>query len=177
MLLEPLILINVSAIGFLIFSFLGPSTGLELDILKRFSGDNLSQLTGARSDIVQEYIDLFFSLSSIFLLFGAGINGYLGYYNHFFLNRGLFPEVVGPHNTLIEILISFGLIGSLLFISYVYFAFKAEKSRVGSTKVFRIALIPIIVFLLYCFSLQNLGKYGSYFILMLIIYNTYRKGN
>lgn len=147
----------------------------ELDIFSRFSGDNLSELTGSRSDILQEYIKLFFEVPYIFVLFGAGINGYLGYYNYYFLQAGLFPEVVGPHNTLLEIMISFGLIGFILFATYIYLGFRAERTRTGSSAIFRLAWLPIIVFLLYCFSLQNLGKYGSYFILMLIVYNTYRK--
>lgn len=151
-------------------SFLG-----ELDIFSRFSGDNLSDLTGSRSDILQEYIRLFSQLASHFVLFGAGINGYLGYYNFYFLQAGIFSDVVGPHNTLLEILISFGMLGFLLFATYLYLGFQAEKKRTGNTQIFRLAWLPLIVFLLYCFSLQNLGKYGSYFILMLIIYNTYRK--
>lgn len=151
-------------------SFLG-----ELDIFSRFSGDNLSDLTGSRSDILQEYIRLYFELPNLFVLFGAGINGYLGYYNHFFLQAGTFAELVGPHNTFIEILVSFGMLGFLLFATYIYLGFLAEKKRTENSQVFRLAWLPIIVFLLYCFSLQNLGKYSSYFILMLIIYNTYRK--
>lgn len=151
-------------------SFLG-----ELDIFARFSGDNLSDLTGSRSDILQEYIRLFFELPNSFVLFGAGINGYLGYYNYYFLQAGTFSEVVGPHNTLLEALVSFGMLGFLLFAAYIYLGFQAEKSRTGNSQLFRLAWLPIIVFLLYCFSLQNLGKYGSYFILMLIVYNTYRK--
>lgn len=147
----------------------------ELDIFTRFSGDNLSDLTGSRSDILHEYVRLFFELPSIFILFGAGINGYLGYYNYHFLQTNVFSEVVGPHNTFLEMIVSFGVIGFLLFSAYVYLGFKAERRRSGNVQIFRLAWLPIIVFLLYCFSLQNLGKYGSYFILMLIIYNTYRK--
>jgi len=82
---------------------------------------------------------------------------------------------VGPHNTLLEIMISFGLVGFALFATYIYYGFRAERNRVASSYIFRLAWLPIIVFLLYCFSLQNLGKYSSYFILMLIVYNTYRK--
>lgn len=147
----------------------------DLDIFARFSGDNLSDLTGSRSDILQEYVRLFFELPYSFLLFGAGINGYLGYYNYYFLQAGLFPEAVGPHNTLLEIIISFGLVGFSLFVAYIYLGFRAERNRTANSHIFRLAWLPIIVFLLYCFSLQNLGKYGSYFILMLIVYNTYRK--
>lgn len=172
-----LILIVILIICFAIFQLAGESFAFKFDILTRFSGDNLSELTGARSDIVQEYLNLFFDLPLLFVLFGAGINGYLGYYNHFFELKGLFPEVVGPHNTFIEILISFGVVGCLFFLGYILSAFKAEKTRVKNGQVFRIALLPLVVFLLYCFSLQNLGKYGSFFILMLIIYHTYRKEN
>ena len=170
-----LILLNGLLILFCLYWFSGATFIGELDIFVRFSGNNLSDLTGSRSDILQAYITLFFELPYNFMLFGAGINGYLAYYNHDFLQAGLFTEVVGPHNTLLEIMISFGLVGFALFATYIYYGFRAERNRVASSYIFRLAWLPIIVFLLYCFSLQNLGKYSSYFILMLIVYNTYRK--
>ena len=170
-----LISLNGLLILFCLYWLSGATFIGELDIFARFNGDNLSDLTGSRSDILQEYVKLFFELPYSFILFGAGINGYLGYYNYFFLQAGLFPEVVGPHNTLLEVIISFGLLGSVLFATYIYLGFRAERLRTGSTHIFRLAWVPILVFVLYCFSLQNLGKYGSYFILMLIVYNTYRK--
>ncbi len=170
-----LIFLNGLLILFCLYWLSGATFIGELDIFARFNGDNLSDLTGSRSDILQEYVKLFFELPYGFILLGAGINGYLGYYNYYFLQAGLFPEVVGPHNTLLEIIISFGLLGFVLFATYIYLGFRAERIRTGSTHIFRLAWIPILVFVLYCFSLQNLGKYGSYFILMLIVYNTYRK--
>jgi hypothetical protein len=170
-----LIFLNCLLILFCLYWISGASFIGELDIFVRFSGDNLSDLTGSRSDILQEYLKLFFELPYSFVLFGAGINGYLEYYNNYFLQAGLFTEVVGPHNTLLEIMISFGLFGFTLFATYIYLGFRAERNRVASTHTFRLAWLPIMVFVLYCFSLQNLGKYSSYFILMLIVYNTYRK--
>jgi hypothetical protein len=171
------VLFSFGVVSLLVVVYLlsGQSFDINFAIFSRFGGDNLSELTGARSDIFKEYLRLFFELPMEFVLFGAGINGYLGYYNHSFAQTGLFPDVVGPHNTLLELLISFGMIGCLLFISYIFIAFKAEQNRTDNHQVFRIALLSVIVFLLYCFSLQNLGKYGSYFILMMIIYNTYRR--
>ena len=170
-----LLLLNCLLILFCLYWISGASFIGDLDIFVRFSGNNLSDLTGSRSDILQAYLQLFLDLPYNFVLFGAGINGYLTYYNHYFLQAGLFDEVVGPHNTLLEIIISFGLIGFTLFATYIYFGFRAERNRVASNHIFRLAWLPILVFLLYCFSLQNLGKYSSYFILMLIVYNTYRK--
>ena len=170
-----LLLLNFMLILFCLYWISGASFIGDLDIFVRFSGNNLSDLTGSRSDILQAYLQLFFDLPYSFVLFGAGINGYLEYYNHYFLQAGLFNEVVGPHNTLLEIIISFGLIGFTLFTTYIYFGFRAERNRAASSHIFRLAWLPILVFLLYCFSLQNLGKYSSYFILMLIVYNTYRK--
>lgn len=170
-----LLLLNCLLILFCLYWISGASFIGDLDIFVRFSGNNLSDLTGSRSDILQAYLQLFLDLPYNFVLFGAGINGYLTYYNHYFLQAGLFDEVVGPHNTLLEIIISFGAIGFTLFATYIYFGFRAERNRVASNHIFRLAWLPILVFLLYCFSLQNLGKYSSYFILMLIVYNTYRK--
>lgn len=170
-----LLLLNSLLILFCLYWISGASFIGDLDIFVRFNGDNLSDLTGSRSDILQAYLQLFLELPYNFVLFGAGINGYLVYYNHYFLQAGLFSEVVGPHNTLLEIMISFGLIGFSLFATYVYFGFRAERNRMASSHIFRLAWLPILVFLLYCFSLQNLGKYSGYFILMAIVYNTYRK--
>lgn len=170
-----LLLLNFLLILFCLYWISGASFIGDLDIFVRFNGNNLSDLTGSRSDILQAYLQLFLDLPYNFVLFGAGINGYLVHYNHYFLQAGLFNEVVGPHNTLLEIMISFGVIGFTLFATYIYFGFRAERNRVASSHIFRLAWLPILVFLLYCFSLQNLGKYSSYFILMLIVYNTYRK--
>ncbi|SEL39206.1 O-Antigen ligase [Colwellia chukchiensis] len=175
MLVRMLLALNGLLILFCFYWLSGFSSLGELDILTRFNADNLAQLTGSRSVILQEYSALFLQLSAAFMLFGAGINGYLGYYNHHFLQAGVFSDAVGPHNTFLEILISFGLLGSWLLFSYIYFAFRAQRSRVASAPIFRLAWLPILVFILYCFSLQNLAKYTSYFVLMLIVYNTYRK--
>ncbi len=160
-----------------VFMLWGQSIDLDLDILKRFDSNNLSELTGSRSDILKEYVAMFFRVPFEYLLFGAGINGYLGYYNYYFLQQGLFEEVVGPHNTFLEILISFGIVGSGIIIGFVYSAFKAEQIRLQNYRVYKLAFIPFAVFVLYSFSLQNLGKYSSFFILMMIIYSTYRRDN
>ena len=173
MLFRVMAFIAVGLVGYLLFSVFGGGE-FNLDIFKRFSGDNLSELTGARSDIVKEYVRLFFQLPLVFILFGAGINGYLGYYNYIFAQQKLFSEVVGPHNTILETIISFGVIGSFILIAYVYVAFRAEKVRTGYPQFYRLAYIPLLVFFSYFFSLQNLAKYSSYFVLLLIICNTYR---
>jgi len=167
--------LNILMIITVIFILWGQSIELDLDILKRFDSNNLSELTGSRSDILKEYVAMYFRVPVEYLLFGAGINGYLGYYNFYFLQQGLFDEVVGPHNTFLEIFLSFGLVGAGIIIGFVYSAFKAEQSRVLNYRVYTLAFIPFIVFLLYSLSLQNLGKYSSFFILMMIIYSTYRR--
>lgn len=158
---------------FLVLS--GATEHINLDIMSRFDSDNLSELTGARSDIAKEYVKMFLAQEPDYMLFGGGINGYLGYYNYYFGVEKIFEEVVGPHNTFLEMLVSLGILGSFVFIYFVYAGFKAEKIRTRNYSFYRLSYLPIIVFLLYCLSLQNLGKYSSYFIVMMIIYNTYRK--
>ena len=148
---------------------------INLDILNRFDTDNLSDLTGARSDIAKEYFKMFLEQDPDYMLLGAGINGYLGYYNYYFEVHKIFDEVVGPHNTFLEMLVSVGIVGSFLFIYFVYAGFKAEKIRTQNFSFYRISYLPIIVFIMYCLSLQNLAMYSSYFIVMMIIYNTYRR--
>jgi len=174
-LFRTLIAILFGIFGVVVLLFTSEQIQFNFAILERFQGDNLSDLTGARSDIVKEYFLQYISLPMQYVLFGAGINGYLGYYNHFFAQKSLFPDVVGPHNTPLEILVSFGAIGSLIVVAYVVIAFKAERSRLYFSQVGKMAFIPLIVFLLYCLSLQNLGKYSSFFILLAIIICCYRK--
>lgn len=157
-----------------VWLFSGISLFKDADILKRFSGDNLSDLTGARSDIATQYIIHFFDAPISFILFGAGINGYIGYYNNLFAEKYLFPDVVGPHNTLLEAVLSFGFIGMFLWVAYIVFAFKSAREKMQPTTTFRLAFIPMLIFFLYFFSLQNLGKYSSYFILFMIVFNAYR---
>ena len=170
-------LLAVMALGTVavVFYGSGQSLTLNIDILTRFSVENLSQLTGARSEIFKEYISQYFKSPMLYVLFGVGINGYLGYFNHLFAKQALFPEIVGPHNTYLEMLISFGLIGSVIIMVYIKQAFRAVSVKYQVSTVYRIAFIPLGVFLLYCFSLHNLAKYSSYFILFLIIYSTYRR--
>ncbi len=172
-----LAILNLVFMLIVVYLLWGQSMEFNVDILTRFNGNNLSELTGARSDILKEYINLYFTVPFEYMLLGAGINGYLGYYNYFFLQQGLFEEIVGPHNTFLEILVSFGLLGAGLIFGFVYSAFKAEQTRTQNYRVYKIAFIPILVFILYSFSLQNLGKYSSFFILMTIIYCTYRRKN
>jgi len=172
-----LAILNMIFMLIVVYLLWGQSVEFNIDILTRFNGSNLSELTGARSDILKEYVNLYLKVPFEYMLLGAGINGYLGYYNYFFLQQGLFEEVVGPHNTFLEILVSFGILGTGLVVGFVYSAFKAEKMRTENYRVYKIAFIPIVVFILYSFSLQNLGKYSSFFILMTIIYSTYRRKN
>ena len=153
----------------------GAMEHINLDILNRFDTDNLSDLTGARSDIAKEYFKMFLEQDPDYMLLGAGINGYLGYYNYYFEVHKIFDEVVGPHNTFLEMLVSVGIVGSFLFIYFVYAGFKAEKIRTQNFSFYRISYLPIIVFIMYCLSLQNLAMYSSYFIVLMIIYNTYRR--
>lgn len=89
--------------------------------------------------------------------------------------NSLFPERVGPHNTLVEMLVSFGMLGAWLVFIYIYLAFAAERTRLNSKKIDWIAYIPLIIFFLYSLSLQNLGKYSSYLILLMIVYSVYEE--
>ena len=168
-----LIVFTFTSLALLVLQSTGMLDNVEFGILKRFSGDNLSEMTGARSDILTFYIDTYFAQSTYWVLFGAGINGYFTYYNDIFMLKSLFPQPVGPHNTFVEILVSFGMFGSWIIFIYIYLAFAAERIRVKSKKTYWMAYLPFIVFFLYSLSLQNLGKYSSYLILLMIIYSVY----
>ena len=109
----------------------------ELAILERFSSDNASDLTGARSVIFVEYLKLFVELDLSFLLMGAGINGYLGYYNYFFITNNTFTEIVGPHNTYIECLSVLVCLAVLSFFIFFIYALKLKKLEHRLSKFMR----------------------------------------
>lgn len=159
----------------LVMQFSGMLDNVEFGILKRFQGDNLSEMTGARSDILAFYINTYISQPIYWVLFGAGINGYFTYYNDIFMLESLFPQPVGPHNTFVEILVSFGMLGAGIVFLYVYLAFLAERIRVKPKKVYLMAYISCIVFFLYSLSLQNLGKYSSYLLVLMMVYSIYEE--
>lgn len=170
-----LIFFTLSSLVLCVLFSIGMLDNVELGILKRFSGDNLSEITGARSDILAIYLDTYFMQPAYWFFFGAGINGYFTHYNDIFMANSLFPDRVGPHNTFVEIFVSFGLLGSWLIFLYIYLVFSAEKIRQSAKKIDWIAYIPLIIFFLYSLSLQNLGKYSSYLILLMVVYRVYEE--
>ncbi|MCI2283342.1 hypothetical protein L3081_07930 [Colwellia sp. MSW7] len=170
-----LIFFTLSLFVLCVLFYIGMLDNLDLGILKRFSGDNLSEMTGARSDILAIYFDTYFMQPAYWLFFGAGINGYFTYYNDIFMANSLFPDRVGPHNTFVEMFVSFGILGAWLIFLYIYLAFSAEKIRQRVKKIDWIAYIPLIIFFLYSLSLQNLGKYSSYLLLLMVVYRVYEE--
>ncbi|ANQ15912.1 O-antigen ligase family protein [Vibrio natriegens] len=145
------------------------NTEIMDNIILRFSYGNISELSGSRTDIFDAYFNVFYSLDIYFQLFGAGINGYLDFYNEYsdlysIVNPG---DVVGPHNTIIEIFVSLGIIGSIVYVLLLTFAmFNNVNIRSDSDKI--TLFLPVIIIFIYSLSLQNIAKYVFYFLLLLV---------
>lgn len=155
-----------SVVGWIV----GNSYGLFDGYVHRFDHSDLSGLTGSRSIIFAEYIKGFFGESLFHILFGVGVVGYMDYYFHNavgFNSMGYFYEPIGPHNTFIELVVSFGLIGSILLLLLLYRCIFGLGGRKLNNIRYR-NYLPLVVIFVYCFSLQNLGQYVFYFILMLV---------
>lgn len=148
----------------------GNSYGLFDGYANRFDHSDLSGLTGSRSIIFIEYIKGFLGESFFHILFGAGVVGYMDYYFQSavdFNSLGYFYEPIGPHNTFIELVVSFGLIGSILFLILLHRCM-FNPWLPGRDNIRYRDFLPLVVIFVYCFSLQSLGQYVFYFMLMLV---------
>lgn len=145
-------------------------SGLFDNYSRRFDHSDLAGLTGSRSVIFAEYISGFFDLNVLRMLFGAGVSGYLDYYFYNvpgFNSFGYFYQPVGPHNTVVELLVSFGFIGSAVFLILMFrcmFEGVALRRKGHGVRV----LLPFVMLVIYSLTLQNLGQYVFYFMLLLV---------
>lgn len=136
--------------------------------LKRFDYSDMSDLTGSRNVIFLEYMEGFTNNSLWHYLFGSGVTSHTSYY---FYNVDGFNSIhyapFGTHNTFLELIVSFGLLGSIPFLILLYrCVFKNQSGTPNSLRYFD--YLPILVIVIYFFSLQNLAKYSFYFILVLV---------
>lgn len=150
--------------------FFGADSALTNNYLSRLDHADLGGLTGARSGVFVEYINGFLSLAPLEILFGVGVNGYLEYFFYevdAFNAYKDFSEPIGPHNAFLELFVSFGLIGGLIFLFLLASClFSSVASSARSVGIDRI--LPLVALLSYALALQYLGQYSFYFLLLLI---------
>lgn len=108
--------------------------------LSSISSSNLTELTGRRNEIWNSYLgDWTSSVKKI--LIGSGM-----------ANKKLREDYFLPHNTFIEILYQFGVIGSIIFGSYIISIFSWIKSNRFGKKI-SARFIPLIILSAVAFSL------------------------
>lgn len=141
-------------------------------IIERFSFSEIGNLTGGRSYIFSSYIDKFSGLNAYQQLTGVGVLNYLEYY-HQLSPSDFIPKsnaLVGPHNTFIEALISFGILGSMILLGLLISLFYPSGYKIHYNKESLFFIFSVLVcIILFSMSLQNLAKYNFYFLLVLIV--------
>lgn len=136
--------------------------------LGRFlENDNINELTTGRVEIFQEYIDYLLT-HPMSLFFGEGMFTYM-------VNvRSNFVIPLRPHNVELELLISWGLIGTVIIGAFVFNCVKKNLIKLKSKKSF-FALIPLFGFFLGLQSItliyQNITFIIITYCIYLIIYN------
>lgn len=162
-------------IGFLI----GNNYGFFDNVFYRFKFSDLSELTGSRNIIFVEYMKGFMNGDIWQYLFGSGITGHAEYYFYNikdFNSSGEFQNPFGTHNTFVELFISFGILGSIIFTTLIYRCIYNGNLRYKNLRKFD--FLPIFIIIFYFFSLHNLAKYNFYFILLMIsMFLKYRNKN
>lgn len=123
-----------------------------------FAG-NMEDFTGYRSTIQHEYISTINS-STVNFLKGYGITGYM---------RNMKMDS-GPHNTYIEIISAWGIIGFIIFISLIISLIINEKYNL-SKRIDIYSILPIIAMGLFIIALQSVAKATSVFIIYIAIKN------
>lgn len=148
----------------------GSYYGFFDNFIHRFEYSTLSDLTGARSIIFFEYMTGFLSGDLWRYLFGSGVTGHPDFYFYDvngFNSRGDFYKPFATHNTFVELLVSFGILGSVVFLVLLYRCiFNDLLKSVNGFRIFD--LMPLLIIVIYFFSLHNLSQYGFYFILVLV---------
>lgn len=125
-------------------------TGTPIERL--FEANSLDEITTGRLSIWVEYLRFFITNPLVFL-FGTGVN--TGLYNS-----------ISSHNTLIQIVYNFGLLGGTFFLIYII-GFFFSQNKYGSSKI---KLLVILSLLLPSFFLDLLFDYRLFcFILYLLI--------
>lgn len=130
---------------------------------------------GGRASLINSYLSGFYNADTYTMLFGKGVNGYLKYYNYELGINESFEniKIIGPHNTYVELLASYGFIGVIFIIIYFSYLIKAYKIKYRVNMIEGYKVIILIATGLFMFSLQNLSKYNFYFLVSMILLYLY----
>ena len=124
--------------------FLVNNPGVQDQILGRFENGNL-MTAGGRTEIMNEYNDYLVHNDGR-LVFGSGVVGY----------RDVSGISSSTHNGIQQLIVCYGLFGSLLFIGLVAFSVaRAQKGR----EVVAVCWIPLITTLLFLQSVQLINPW------------------
>ncbi|MDC7783893.1 O-antigen ligase family protein [Priestia megaterium] len=136
-------------------------------IFSRFttSGD-LSSLTSNRDVILEHYIDFLLS-HPVQMLFGVGIQKY-------YLRTG--PDTnVYAHNIVMELLVSWGIIGFILFLSFIISLFFMAKYNSEKSKAGVIVWLPFLCMFIGYMSINGIEVESFYILIIYVIKNIYAK--
>ncbi|MGU8831518.1 O-antigen ligase family protein [Clostridium perfringens] len=155
-----IIIIKISSYDFL---------GIFDKIIERFkSASTLNELTTGRSNLISYTLD-FLKEHPLYLIFGVGVQSY-----------GMRMGEGYLHSYPIEILATYGIIGSAIYIAFFLSLYKSSKKYFKSINILYsfkyVELIPLIIFGICSISL-NIVEVEIFYplILMLILNLTYRK--
>ncbi len=119
------------------------------NLLNRAGGNNitLNTLTTGRSNILSEYIYILFEDISVFML-GKGFD----YHRHIAINSGK-----GAHNTYLDVILAWGLIGVIVFAVIMNLWLKKYKKKLNANRYTIMSKFPFFILLinfldLSCFS-------------------------
>ncbi len=110
-------------------------------------GFDLAQLTTGRTTIMAEYVQIFFD-NIVCFLFGYGFN------YHLFLGQSTGH---GAHNTYLDLLLAWGVVGTVLFLAIMYGWIKSFRTSRSIVKLSAIKILPIFILLINFLDLSCLS--------------------
>ncbi len=128
------------------------------NLLLRFtSAASLEQLTTGRSVIYGEYLN-YLRDNVRSLLFGEGLSSYLIHFS------------IRPHNSILELIISWGLFGTMAFALMFFIGAREYQKKAHNGRIVFINTIPLIVFFIFIQTVTIFYQEGTYpYLLMAII--------
>lgn len=145
-------------IAFFVLSKINYLVNIFNNLLLRFtSAASLEQLTTGRSVIYGEYLNyLRDDIRSLF--FGEGLSSYLVHFT------------IRPHNSILELIISWGLFGTIAFGLLFFVGAREYQRKVRKGRIVFLNAIPFIVFFIFIQTVTIFYQEGTYpYLLMAII--------
>ena len=143
----------------IVIGLMGLSGRIEMlnNILERlFSADDFNSLTTGRFNLWQSYIE-YFSLHIDKLIFGGGLGAPL-------------LDDKAAHNTYIELIYNYGIIGIALFIFTLHTSFSGKKKTVRKS-IFNYSGIVVVLVMYFFLSMLFYFDMAFHFIIVWVIYH------